>query len=518
MRKFVFAVVIVTTLCRISHAQQSVGIFTDHSDVGTVLHPGSTTYDPKTDAYILRGSGFNMWSTADAFQFAWKKMSGDVVLSARIDFPKSAGNPHTKAVLILRQSLDDGSPYVDVAVHANGLGALQYRDEKGEISRDIESSILIPHKSWAPGVASPAQYVRIARRGKYVYMFAGSSADTHYDGESIPLPFDGDFYIGIGVCAHDENAIEEARFTNVELKTLPTSTAQPALYSTLEVVSASSGMRRIIYFSDGRFEAPNWSHDGSYFLFNRNGHLEKLPVAGGTPTVIDTEFANKVNNDHGISPDATQLAISDNSQETKSPNGTPGHDSLVYVVPISGGTPRRLTQTGPSYWHGWSPDGKTLAFVGQRNGDFDIYTIPLAGGDETRLTTAKGLDDGPECSPDGAYIYFNSERTGHMQIWRMKPDGSDQEQVFSDDYNNWFPHISPDGKWMVLLTYEKDVSGHPENKDVMLRLMSLPDKKIAVLAKLFGGQGTINVPSWSPDSKSLAFVSYALVAPEDASK
>ena len=186
-------------------------------------------------------------------------------------------------------------------------------------------------------------------------------------------------------------------------------------------------------------------------------------------------------------------------------------------MPISGGTPKRLTPTGPSYWHGWSPDGKTLAFVGQRNGDFDIYTIPVSGGgDETRLTSAKGLDDGPEYSPDGKYIYFNSERTGHMQIWRMKADGGEQEQVFSDEYNNWFPHISPDGKWMVFLTYEKDVTGHPENKSVMLRLMNLDDKKVTVLAKLFGGQGTINVPSWSPDSKFVAFVSYQFIAAEDA--
>ncbi len=225
-----------------------------------------------------------------------------------------------------------------------------------------------------------------------------------------------------------------------------------------------------------------------------------------SPTIIDTGFANRCNNDHGISPDGTQLAISDNSQGDK--------ESQVYVVPIGGGAPRQITHTTPSYWHGWSPDGKTLAFVGQRNGDFDIYAIPAAGGEEMRLTTAKGLDDGPEYSPDGKYIYFNSERTGHMQIWRMKPDGSEQEQVFSDDLNNWFPHISPDGQWMVFLTYGAEVNGHPENKDVMLRLMSLDpkaEKKITVLAKFFGGQGTINVPSWSPDSKRLAFVSYMLV-------
>jgi TolB protein len=175
-------------------------------------------------------------------------------------------------------------------------------------------------------------------------------------------------------------------------------------------------------------------------------------------------------------------------------------------------------------------DGKTLAFVGQRNGDFDIYTIPITGGEETRLTTAKGLDDGPEYSPDGKYIYFNSERTGHMQIWRMRADGSEQEQVIDDKWNDWFPHISPDGKWIVFLSYEPEVKGHPANKDVMLRMMPLVDDKslagkvmsvkvvITVLAKLFGGQGTINVPSWSPDSKEVAFVSYALVPEESENK
>src|SRR4029077_9054793 len=138
------------------------------------------------------------------------------------------------------------------------------------------------------------------------------------------------------------------------------------------------------------------------------------------------------------------------------------------------------------------------------------HTRSTAGGEETRLTTAKGLDDGPEYSPDGKYVYFNTERTGHMQIWRMRADGSEQEQVTFDEFNNWFPHISPDGQQMGFLTYDLSVTGHPENKDVMLRLMSLNDNKVTVLAKLFGGQGTINVPSWSPDGKQLAFVSYHL--------
>ncbi|MGD0338378.1 MAG: transporter [Bacteroidota bacterium] len=274
------------------------------------------------------------------------------------------------------------------------------------------------------------------------------------------------------------------------------------LESTLETIAIVSADRRVIYTTRDHIEAPNWSHNGKYFLFNSSGRIYRLPVTGGTPLLIDTGFASHCNNDHGISPDGTLLAISDQSRDEK---------SLIFILPIDGGTPRLVTLLGPSYWHGWSPDGKTLAYCAERNGEYDIYTIPVEGGNEKQLTTAPGLDDGPDYTPDGQYIYFNSERTGTMQIWRMKTDGSFQEQVTSDEYNNWFPHPSPDGKWIVFLSYEKDVKGHPANKDVMLRLMPVGGGPIQLLAKLFGGQGTINVPSWSPDSQNLAFVSYRLI-------
>src|SRR6266540_2293470 len=324
-------------------------------------------------------------------------------------------------------------------------------------------------------------------------------------GGSFKIKFAEPFFVGLAVCAHDNNALEKAVFSGVQIradKTTPGGT--PVLESTLETITIASKDRRVVYHARDHIEAPNWSRDGKYFLFNRAGRICKLPVAGGEPELIDTGLAARCNNDHGLSPDGTQLAVSDQSEERK---------SLIYILPAAGGTPRRVTRLGPSYWHGWSPDGKTLAFCGERNGEFDIYTIPADGGDEKRLTTAPGLDDGPDYSPDGRYIYFNSERTGTMQIWRMKSDGSQREQITSDDYNNWFPHPSPDGKWIVFLSYEKNVKGHPENKDVMLRLMAAAGEEIQVLAKLFGGQGTINVPSWSPDSRKLAFVSYRLVSP-----
>jgi len=486
---------------RAQNASAPLGIFEGHADVGAVLHPGSVEYDAAKRIYTMSGSGENMWSVADAFQFAWKKVSGDITLTADISFASAGGNEHKKAVLIIRQSLDADSVYADVALHASGLTSLQFRDKKGAATREIQSNLSAPRR------------LRIAKRGDYFYMaLAADGGDPKIAGGWLRIPLQGTFYVGVGVCSHDKDIVEKAVFSNVELN-VPAAVpaAQPLLYSALETVAIDSADRRVRYLAPGRFEAPNWTRDGSSFLFNRDGHIERLPVNGGDPQTIDTGFATRCNNDHGISPDGTQLAISDGSQEE--------HKSVVYIVPFSGGVPRRITKNSPSYWHGWSPDGTTLAFVGQRNDDFDIYAIPAAGGDEKRLTTAKGLDDGPEYSPDGKFIYFNSERTGHMQIWRMKADGSEQQQVFSDDLNNWFPHISPDGRWMVFLTYEADVTGHPENKNVMVRMTPLVDQKtadtkITVLATLFGGQGTINVPSWSPDSKQIAFVSYALIPQE----
>lgn len=485
------AFVLAAALCFAARGRSDLhlGIFEGSGDVGTVLHAGSVTFDSATSKYTIAGAGENMWFTHDAFQFVWKKASGDNSISADISFLGEGKNPHRKAVVMIRQSLDADSPYVDIALHGVGLTSLQYRDEKGATTHEIQANVSAP------------QTLLLEKHGDYFSMLLGvAGGKPQVAGGSIRVPIHGEYYIGIGICSHDKDIVEKAVFSNVNVQPLKESGQAGTLYSTLETISIDSTDRRVVYVAPNRFEAPNWSRDGNYLLFNRNGHLEKIAPEGGTPTPVDTGFADRCNNDHGISPDGKWLAISDQSQEE--------HKSLVYVLPISGGTPQRITKNSPSYWHGWSPDGITLAFVGERNGEFDVYTIPVSGGEERRLTTAKGLDDGPDYAPDASFIYFNSERTGQMQIWRMKPDGSSQEQVTSDEFNNWFPHPSPDGKWIVFLSYSKEVSGHPENKDVTLRLMSLADRKITVLAKLFGGQGTINVPSWAADSKKLAFVSY----------
>jgi TolB protein len=269
--------------------------------------------------------------------------------------------------------------------------------------------------------------------------------------------------------------------------------------SILEILDIATKGRRIVYRTAGRIEAPNWSPDGRRLFYNGGGRIYRISPGGGEPQLVDTGFADRCNNDHGLSPDGSLLAISHHAEDGK---------SCIYVVPAAGGVPRQVTPRGPSYWHGWSPDGGTLVYCAERGGEFDIYSIPAAGGEEKRLTTAPGLDDGPEYTPDGRFIYFNSERTGTMQIWRMEPDGGNPQQVTFDEYNNWFPHPSPDGKWLVFLSYEKGVQGHPPDKDVLLRRTPAGGGETEVLAEVFGGQGTLNVPSWSPDSRCIAFVSY----------
>jgi len=272
--------------------------------------------------------------------------------------------------------------------------------------------------------------------------------------------------------------------------------------SKLEIFDLKTQQRKVVYDTPDHIEAPNWTMDGKFLIFNSGGLIYKIPVNGGTPEKINTGMADNCNNDHVLSADGKQIAVSHNTKDK---------GSIIYILPITGGEPRQVTPNGPSYLHGWSPDGKTLAYCAQRNGEFDVYTIPAAGGNETRLTNTPGLDDGPEYSSDGKYIYFNSVRTGLMQCYRMNPDGSKQEQLTTDNYHNWFPHPSPDRKWAVFISYEKDVEGHPANKNVMLRMIPYNGGEPKTLVKLFGGQGTINVNSWSPDSQQFAFVSFEIV-------
>lgn len=279
-----------------------------------------------------------------------------------------------------------------------------------------------------------------------------------------------------------------------------------SVISSLHIYDVKSKKSTEILKEHRHFEAPNWSVDGTHLLINSLGLLEKISPIGEKLGQLPTGTIQKCNNDHGYSFDGKTLYISSSDPSS----GISG--SLIFKVESQGGQPIRLTNQGPSYWHGISPDGKTMLYCAERSKNYDVYAMDTQGGPEIRLTTEDGLDDGPEYTPNGKYIYFNSYRSGKMQIWRMRPDGSQAEQMTFDDYSTWFAHIRPDGKEAVVISYIKDQKqSHPFGHQVKLRMLNLKSKKIEDLTEEFyGGQGTINVPSWSPDGSKFAYVRYEL--------
>lgn len=480
--------------CAGLRAAAALGEFERADDVGKNLRAGSAAYDTATGRYRIAGGGANIWGKEDAFHFLSKTLSGDLSFTCDIAWEGAGAEPHRKAAAMIRQGLDADAPYVDVAVHGDGLIELQYRREKGGATFGVRTPVKAPAT------------IRLERDGDVFTASVAKDGGPFQPIGALALPLPEPLQVGLAVSAHNAKNLESALISGVKLTHRQPREGEKRIRETsLETLDIATGERRLVWRELSSFEAPNWSPDGRRFYINRSGGLYTLPVDGGAPERLDTGTADKCNNDHGLSFDGRWLAIS---------SGGGKEGSRIFVLPAQGGTPRLVTPLGPSYWHGWSPDGATLIYCARRGSNYDIYSIPSAGGEERRLTTAEGLDDGCEFTPDGRKIYFNSERTGVMQLWRMNPDGSDQERVTDDHrYGDWFPHPSPDGKWLLFLSYEGSVKGHPANQNVTLRLMPLAGGKPKVVATLFGGQGTINVPSWSPDSSRVAFVSYRHVLP-----
>ncbi len=474
-------------------SQQPLGLFEGHADIGAVKNAGSAVYDAGKEEYTVTGSGVNMWFDHDEFHMLWKRMAGDFILNARAEFVGAGVDPHRKLGWIVRASLDSNSAYADVAVHGDGLTSLQFRRTLAAPTEEVKSTL------------TGANVIQLERKGNTYTMSVARYGEPLVSEQLADLVLGDEVYVGLFVCSHNKEVIEKAVFRDVRIVIPPKDDYVPYrdyLGSHLEVLDIETGNRKILYSAPVSLQAPNWTPDGKALIYNSNGLVYRFDLEQKQPAVINTDFATSNNNDHVLTFDGTMLGISHHSKDHE-------NKSIIYTLPVQGGKPKLITDLGPSYLHGWSPDNKYLIYTAERNGDYDLYRISAKGGKEKRLTDTKGLDDGSEYSPDGKYIYFNSVRSGTMQIWRMRANGKNPEQLTNDEFNNWFPHISPDGKWVVFLSYQKDVApgDHPFYKQVYLRLMPFAGGKPKVLAYVYGGQGTINVPSWSPDSKKVAFVS-----------
>jgi len=494
MKKIYWLILLIICSYNIN-AQKAIGIFDNHGDVGTNVKPGSATYIPETQQYVISGAGYNIWADHDEFQFVWKKMTGDFIVQTRAEFLGTWVNYHRKVGIMIRKSLDGNSPHVNAVEHGDGLTSLQFRRTAGAQTEEHKMKI------------TKANILQLERHGNTYIMRAATYGEPFTTDTISGIDLGDDVYVGLFVGSHNSDVLETGVFSNVSItipyKGVADQTTQMTLGSNLEILEIASGKRNVIYKVLYSIQAPNWTTDGKSLIFNNSkGLIYNYNLATNKPTQINTGNVVHNNNDHVISFDGKMLGLSNNEKDKGG--------SVIYSVPITGGTPKLITPKGPSYFHGWSPDGNSMVFCGDRNGEFDVYKIPSTGGNEVKLTDAKGLDDGPEYTPDGKYIYFNSVRSGTMQIWRMKPDGSDQEQVTNDDYNNWFAHISPDQKWIVFISFLKDEVQpgiHPPYKNVYIRIMPFAGGPIKVLAYFYGGQGSINTPSWSPDSKKIAFIS-----------
>lgn len=269
--------------------------------------------------------------------------------------------------------------------------------------------------------------------------------------------------------------------------------------SFVEIIDVATLKTRTVLVTPRHVEAPNWTPDGQALMVNADGRLFRIDLENPALVAIDTGTCFEMNNDHGPSPDGTLMAISDKAETGK---------SCIYVVPTTGGTPRRITQKVPSWFHGWSPDGQCVTYPCVRDGQFGIATCTLAGV-ETVLISGPGHYDGPDFTPDGDWIWFNSDRGGDMALWRMRADGSAAQQMTEGDRVDWFPHPSPDGRNLCYLSYPPGTIGHPFGSHVELRLMPVAGGSPTTLHRIFGGQGCLNVPSWSPDGRQFAYVRYS---------
>jgi TolB protein len=477
---------------------KTIGAFDLHQDVGAPKLAGNATYNATDQTYTLSGAGANMWSTLDQFHFAAKKIKGDFIIQASVRFIGAGTNPHRKIGVIARETLGSSSRHASAAVHGNTLTSLQYREAEGGATTQLELSSFHP---------TDIQFARTGNR----LTFSSAPFGENYKSVSHELALNDELYVGLFICAHEEGVVEQAVFSNVRVIIPAAADFKPYtdyLGSHLEVMDVATGLRKVLHSEPGPIQAPNWTPDNKLLYNSAAGVMYSYDIATNAIAELNTGKRRQNNNDHVLSFDGKMLALSNFDGEPRR--------SVAYILPTTGSDePKQITspEAGHTFLHGWSPDGKKLVFTGARKGETgnyrNLWSVDVDTKVETALTPPGTLDDGPEYTPDGKYIYFNSVRTGTMQIWRMQPDGSNPEQVTFDEYNDWFPHISPDGKWIVYIAFPIDMDpwSHPFYRQCYIRLMPASGGVPKTIGYLYGGQGSMNTPGWSPDSQRIAFVS-----------
>jgi len=503
---FSFCLLLIAFANYMSAQSHKIGVFDTAVDVGNPKLKGSSVYNEATQEYSLKGAGYNIWFNRDEFHYLASRISGDFLVTANFDFPFPGKEAHRKLGWMVRESLQEDAAHITATIHGDGLTVAQWRVMRGAYMRDPQDELFFPKKK--------ARTIQLERRGKVYTMRIANWGESLQSYGSVTMDNIGNNpYVGLFVGSHNADVIEEARIWNVRVDRLVQPNfnfgAADTLVSRLEVLDITNGNRKIVYESNQRFEAPNYMPGGKSLLINSKGSLWTISVTGGELTKFNTGFADRNNNDHVISFDGKMVGISHHR------TGMFGGGSTVYIVPISGGTPKLVTEKTPSYLHGWSANNKEVYYVGRRdtsrNSPYHVYKANIDNGVETQLTSFKfGHVDGPEASSDSQWIYYNGSQTGTMQLYRMKTDGSNSEQLTFDQYNNWFPHLSPDGRWIAYISFPDDIDpgSHPAMKMVTLKLIPVNGGFPKTIAYMYGGQGTINTPSWSPDSGHIAFVSY----------
>lgn len=476
----------------------SIGSFNHSIDIGEPNLAGSTHYHSADQTYTIRGAGEGVVSGADdTFHYLWNTIQGDFILRAELHHEQPPSGGAYQFGWSVRNTITPDSEMVTLSVTSGGETVVSKRSARGSEAEMAASENLLPDVIQLERVNGEFK-VGIATHGEPLVTM--DVPDTNLKNQ---------VFAGLFVSSGDPNILSEVTFRNVRIvKPFPENEQRYQRYlgSRMEILDLHTGMRKVLFESEHSDQAPNWTVDGRELIYNSNGYLYRYNMEENRISYLNTGFATNNNNDHVITFDGTQIAISHHVPEDN-------NQSTIFILPIEGSDhPRQVTASGRghAYLHGVSPDNQTVIFTGWRNEKYDIYAADVNTMEERQLTDTPFLDDGSEYSPDGEFIYFNSNRTGAMQIWRMRADGSEQVQLtFDENFNDWFPHISPDGEWILFLSYGTDVASgdHPFYKHVTLRLMPVTGGEPVVVAYLYGGQGTINVPSWSPDSRYVGFVS-----------